>query len=92
MNEGRTPHATSGNAANTGGRSRSMPSQRYQFRVKGHLDASWSEWFDGSEIALAGDGTTLLTSVIADQSALHGLLARIRDLNLTLLSLQQIDT
>lgn len=92
MNEDRTPHPTTGSIASRGDCSRSTPSQRYQFQIREHLDASWSDWFEGSEIAGAVDGTTLLTSAVPDQSALHGLLARIGDLNLTLLSVQRIDT
>ena len=63
----------------------------YQIRVKGSLDDKWSDWFDGFTIvSLAGD-ETLLTGPVADQAALHGLLAVIRDLGLPLLSVQQVE-
>jgi ABC-2 type transport system ATP-binding protein len=65
--------------------------ERYQIRVKGHLDQRWAEWFDGMAISHTTQGDTLLTGVIADQAALHGLLARVRDLNLPLLAVQRID-
>lgn len=60
--------------------------QVYQIRVKGHLDGSWSEWLDGSTVTHEKDGTTVLTGPVTDQPALHGLLIKIRDLGLTLLS------
>ena len=60
---------------------------RYRIKVKGHLDATWSSWFEA--MVLSSNGTeTVLTGPVADQAALHGLLIRIRDLNLTLLSLE----
>ncbi len=59
----------------------------YEIKVKGHLDARWSEWFTGMKLTqLEGDGT-LISGVLPDQAALHGLLARIRDLNLVLISI-----
>ena len=59
----------------------------YQLRVKGHLSADWSAWFDGMTIAQDADGATLITGPVADQAALHGLLRKVRDLGLTLLAL-----
>ena len=62
-----------------------MP-EYYEIKIKGHLDPSWSEWFEGLKLThLEGDGT-LLSGSLPDQAALHGLLERIRDLNLTLIS------
>ena len=61
----------------------------YRFRVRGHLDNRWSEWFDGLAIHLLEDGTTLLVGPVVDQAALHGVIARIRDLGLPLLSLKR---
>ncbi len=58
----------------------------YEFRIKGHLDGRWSDWFGGLAINLEEDGVTLLAGPIADQAALHGVIARIRDLGLPLLS------
>jgi hypothetical protein len=62
-----------------------MP-EYYEIKIKGHLDQRWSEWFGSLQLThLAGD-ETLLAGTLPDQSALHGLLERIRDLNLTLIS------
>lgn len=63
---------------------------RYEIRIKGRLDGHWSEWFDGLEIAYPDDGETRLSGPVADQAALHGLLARVRDLNLKLLSIRKL--
>lgn len=62
----------------------------YAFRVKGHLAPCWSEWFDGLTIANLDNGEALLTGPVVDQAALHGLLARVRDLNLLLISVNRI--
>jgi len=62
----------------------------YQIVVKGHLDSEWSNWFDGLTITLMSSGETILTGPLADQTALHGLLIKIRDLGLPLLSLARI--
>jgi hypothetical protein len=67
----------------------SQPSH-YAIRVKGLLDPYW-EWLEGLIVTHIDPGETLLTGPIIDQAALHGLIARIRDLNLTLLSVNQID-
>jgi len=61
----------------------------YQIRVKGNLDQKWSDWFDGFTINAQANNETLLTGPVADQAALHGLLARIRDLGLPLLSVKR---
>lgn len=66
-----------------------MP-EHYQIRVRGHIDLSWSAWFDGLTIAHDSDGCTTLTGQV-DQAALHGALARIRDLGLTLVSVIGVD-
>jgi hypothetical protein len=58
--------------------------------VLGQLDRRWSSWFDGLKVLPQTDGTTLLTGVIRDQSALHGILMKIRDLGLTLIAVQRI--
>jgi hypothetical protein len=63
-----------------------VQSTRYEIRVQETLDPELAEWFDGMEIRLEADGTTVLAGVVQDQAALHGILARVRDLNLTLLS------
>lgn len=58
----------------------------YQVRVDGHLDAHWALSFNGFRLAHDDDGTTTLTGEVADQAQLHGLLARVRDLGITLVS------
>ncbi len=64
----------------------------YEIRIKGHLAPYWSETFDGMQILLTQGGETLLTGAVADQAALHGLLVRIRDLNLTLISVIRVES
>ena len=59
---------------------------QYEIRVEGHLDLSWSVWFDGLTINHDESGETILSGPVADQAALHGLLNRVRDLGLTLIS------
>ena len=63
---------------------------RYEIRLKGHLDRRWAAWFDGLSLTHQSDGTTLIHGPIADQAALHGVLAKIRDLGLPLLSLRRL--
>ena len=63
----------------------------YQLRVDGHLGDHWSSWFDQLTVTRDSDGTTSLSGLVCDQAQLHGLLTRIRDLGLTLISLQVID-
>ena len=63
----------------------------YQIVVKGHLDNEWSDWFDGLTITLVDTGETILTGPVVDQSALHGMLIKIRDLGLPLLGLSRIE-
>ena len=62
----------------------------YQIRVQGHLDSTWSEWFDGLTIANLANGETLLAGDLADQVALHGVLIKIHDLGLPLLALRRV--
>ncbi len=63
----------------------------YHVRLQGHLDSGWGDWFGDVTITSSDDGTTLLICRVIDQSALHGLLRQIRDLGLTLLSVNRID-
>jgi len=58
----------------------------YVIKVEGHLDDHWLEWFDGLQVSHDASGDTLLCGELGDQAALHGALAKIRDLGLTLLS------
>lgn len=62
-----------------------MP-EYYKIKIKGQLDQRWSEWFAGLELMHLDEDVTLLSGMVPDQPALHGLLERIRDLNLTLIS------
>jgi hypothetical protein len=61
----------------------------YQIRVRGHLGANWSEWFEGLHITNEDNGEAVLTGPVADQTALHGLLVRVRDLGLPLLEVKR---
>jgi hypothetical protein len=64
----------------------------YEIRVMGHLDARWSAWFDALSLTPESDGTTLIRGAVADQPALHGLLQKVRDLGLELVSVNRIDS
>ena len=63
----------------------------YRICIKGHLDPSWADWFDGFTLSHQPDGTTLLIGSVSDQPALHGLLARINSLGLSLILVEQLD-
>ena len=58
----------------------------YQIRIEGHLGREWTDWFEGLAIRLEDNGTTLLTGAVVDQTALHGLLRKVRDVGIPLLS------
>ncbi|MFM9920429.1 hypothetical protein [Lacisediminihabitans sp. H27-G8] len=62
----------------------------YEIRLQGQLDQLWSDWFEGFTLAVDSDGTTTLTGPVTDQAALHGLLRRIGDLGVTLISLNEL--
>jgi hypothetical protein len=64
---------------------------RYEIRVKGHLSSRWAAWFDGLTLTRAGDGTTLIHGPVVDQAALYGLLAKVRDVGLPLISVTQVE-
>jgi hypothetical protein len=64
---------------------------RYEIRLTGHLDAHWAAWFDGLTLSREADGTTVLSGSIPDQAALHGLLQRVRDLGVPLVSVVRLD-
>ena len=63
----------------------------YQIRIEGHLDAQWTDWFSGLSVTLEENGDTLLTGPVADQAALFGLLKKIRDLGLPLISVNCVE-
>ena len=69
------------------------PSQSvvYQIRIKGHLGHEWTDWFEGLTITLEEDGNTLLTGPVIDQAALHGLLKKVRDLGMPLISVSPLE-
>jgi hypothetical protein len=64
---------------------------RYEIRLKGNLDARWAAWFDGMSLTYEGDGTTVIHGSVADQAALHGMLSKIRDLGVPLLSVMLVE-
>jgi hypothetical protein len=64
---------------------------RYEIRLEGRLAPRWADWFDGMTLTTGGDGTTVLSGPVADQAALHGVLARIRDLGLPLVAVTRLD-
>ena len=63
----------------------------YEFRVAGHLGDHWAEWFENLALTRETDGTTTVRGPVADQAALHGLLIKIRDLGMTLISVRAMD-
>ncbi|GAA0997717.1 hypothetical protein GCM10009563_20590 [Subtercola frigoramans] len=62
----------------------------YEIRLEGQLDPRWSDWFEGFTLTNGADGCTTLTGTVVDQAALHGLLRRVRDLGVTLLSVNAL--
>ena len=63
----------------------------YQIRIKGHLGQQWTDWFEGLTITLEENGETLLTGPMVDQSALHGLLKKVHNLGMPLLSVNRVE-
>ena len=88
-------HATRAGAGTetTGHAGQAAPGERraYQIVVEGHLDSQWAEWFEGLSISHTQDGTTILAGPVPDQAALHGLLVKIRNLGLPLVSINQVE-
>jgi hypothetical protein len=64
---------------------------RYEIRLKGHLASRWAAWFDGLTLTRESDGTTLIAGPVVDQAALHGLLAKVRDTGLPLVSVEHVE-
>ena len=67
------------------------PAGQYELRIDGHLGDHWSIWFDGLSLTHADDGTTILRGHVRDQAELHGLIAKVRNLGATLLSVNVMD-
>ena len=63
----------------------------YQIRIKGHLGGQWADWFGEVTITVEEDGNTLLTGTVIDQAALHGLLKKVRDLGMPLISVNRVN-
>jgi hypothetical protein len=63
----------------------------YEIRIKGHLDDRWAGWFEGLTLTQEANGETLLSGSVVDQAALHGLLRKVRDLGLPLVSVMEVD-
>ncbi len=66
--------------------------ENYEIRIKGLLDCQWMDWFEGLTVMPLANGDTLLAGPVADQAALHGLLRKVRDLGMTLISVNRIET
>jgi hypothetical protein len=66
-----------------------MPQEWYEIRVEGHLPSGWTYWFEGLDLQSGPDGDSTLSGPLPDQAALHGVLAKIRDLNLKLISVNR---
>jgi hypothetical protein len=64
---------------------------QYEIRVDGHIDTRWAAWFEGLSLATEDDGTTVLRGSVLDQAALHGLLQKLRDVGIPLISLRRIE-
>lgn len=62
----------------------------YQIRIKGHLGPQWTDWFGGLAVTLEDNGDTSLTGLVIDQAALHGLLKKVRDLGMPLISVNRV--
>jgi hypothetical protein len=72
--------------------SQSPGSGRYEIRLEGHLDDRWAAWFDGLSLTQESDGSTVIHGSVVDQAALHGLLQKVRDLGLPLVSVRHADS
>ena len=84
MSSSETSHGTTGEPAGRGG-------DWYEIRVQGRLDDRWAAWFDGLKLSRTDDGTTVLRGPVTDQAGLHGLLHKLRDLGIPLLSVTRTD-
>ena len=83
VTEDRTTDTTDGGSA-------ADHTQQYEIRVKGHLGSRWTAWFDGLSLTNEDDGTTVIRGPVVDQAALHGVLQKLRDVGVPLVSLVQV--
>jgi hypothetical protein len=67
-------------------------SERYEIRINGHLGSRWAAWFDGMTLTSRSDGTTVIEGAVVDQAALHGLLRKLRDIGLPLISVMPTES
>ncbi len=74
-----------------GSSSARLEAERYEIRLRGHLETRWAAWFDGMTLSHERDGSTILSGPVVDQAALHGLLQKVRDTGLPLVSVTHID-
>ena len=88
LREHRRPHDRAGHPATPSLIRRAT--QHYEIRVGGHLGSRWSTWFDGLTLTNEDDGTSVIRGSVVDQAALHGLLQKLRDLGITLISLTPV--
>lgn len=86
-----TKHKNRGNVNRSPTKTDSGQPTVYQIRIEGHLDDQWRDWFSGLSITLEDNGITLLTGAIADQAALFGALKKVRDLGMTLVSVNRVE-
>jgi hypothetical protein len=86
------PRNPEGNAMTEEGRPTNdrREARHYEIRVQGHLDSRWAGWFDGLSLIHDSDGTSVIRGTVADQAALHGLLQKVRDIGLHLVSVTQV--
>ena len=68
-----------------------LEADRYEIRLRGHLETRWAAWFDGMALSHENDGSTILSGRVVDQAALHGLLQKVRDTGVPLISVTRID-
>jgi hypothetical protein len=83
-------HMSEGDASSTASNGSRGPG-RYEIRLQGHLGGRWAAWIDGLDLTHESDGTTVIRGMVTDQAALHGLLAKVRDLGLPLIAVTQLE-
>jgi hypothetical protein len=87
-----TKHISMGNTKRSDTKTDPRLSMSYQIRIEGHLDDQWTDWFSGLTIAQEENGNTLLTGPVTDQAALFGLLKKVRDLGMSLVSVNRVES